>query len=119
MYQEQFRECSTLICSVTGLQGAWVLLRFHTSLVADVAPASTLKYLRVIFEFGFEGSLPPTNKILSIVGCEAIYSIASRLLVNQELMHGLRLLEATVLKTYSLSVQLFFPGRRKRHLAIT
>lgn len=90
---------------------------FQINFVADVAPMSTLRYLGVICKFGFEGSLPPTGKILSIVGCEAIYNFASRrLLVNQGLMHWLCLLEAVILKTCSLSMQLFFLGRLKCQL---
>lgn len=103
---------SKLFVGPLGLQ--W----FQISFVADVAPMSTLRYLGVICKVGFEGSLPPTDKILYIVGCEAVYNFASRLLVNQELTHWLCLLEAAVLKTYSLSMHLFFLGRLKCHLTI-
>lgn len=103
---------SKLFVGPLGLQ--W----FQISFVADVAPMSALRYLGVICKFGFEGSLPPTDKILYIVGCEAVYNFASRLLVNQELTHWLCLLEAAVLKTYSLSMHLFFLGRLKCHLTI-
>lgn len=103
---------SRLFVGPLGLQ--W----FQISFVADVAPVGTLRYLGVIGKFGFEGSLPLRDKILPIVGCEAVYNFASRLLVNQELTHWLCLLEAAVLKTCSLSMQLLFLGRLKCRLTI-